>query len=99
MTQDCKIYLDDNEKICLEGIIDFNNVVKLKESGIELMNAVSAVYIDFAGVKQADSSSLALLVNWARAAKRQHKTIKLLNLPAKLASVARVSGLDAVLPI
>ncbi len=97
MTEHCKIYLDDNENICLEGNINFNNVVKTRGSGIELMNAVSSVYIDLIGVKQADSSSLALLVAWARAAKSQHKKIKLLNIPAFLASLARVSGLDAVL--
>jgi anti-anti-sigma factor len=96
---DYRIYLDDNANICMEGYIDFNNVVKIRDSGIELMNAVSSVYIDLLGVKHADSSSLALLIAWARAAKNQHKKFQLLNIPVFLASLARVSGLDAILAI
>ena len=96
---DYHIYLDDNANICLDGHIDFNNVVKIRDSGIELMNAVSSVDIDLFGVKHADSSSLALLVAWARAAKKQHKRFQLLNIPTFLASLARVSGLDAILSI
>jgi len=96
---DYHIYLDDNAHICLEGQIDFSNVVKIRDSGIELMNAVSSVYIDLIGVKHADSSSLVLLIAWARAAKSQHKRFQLLNIPIFLASLARASGLDAILEI
>lgn len=99
MTHNFNIYLDDNEHICLAGNIDFNNVVNIKESGVELMNAVSAVYINLIGIKQADSSSLALLVGLFREAKSQHKKIKLLNVPVFIVSLARVGGLDAILAI
>jgi anti-anti-sigma factor len=92
-----RIYLEDNSNICLEGDVVFNNVVKIRDSGIELMNAVSSVYIDLSEIKHVDSSSLALLIAWARAAKRQHKKFQLLNVPDFLASLARVSGLDAIL--
>ena len=93
------IYLDDNTNICLEGNIDFNNVVVIRDNGIELMNSVSEVCIDLLNVNKVDSSSLALLAAWARAAKRQHKKFKLLNIPNSLASLARVSGLDAIFSI
>ena len=99
MIHNCNIYLDDNEHICLEGNIDFNNVVNISETGVELMNAVSAVYINLMGIKQADSSSLVLLIGLFREAKRQHKKIKLLNVPVFMASLARVSGLDTILSI
>lgn len=94
-----KIYLDENAKICIIGNIDFTNVVTIRDQGMELMNAVTAVYLDLTEVNHADSSSLVLLIALARAAKAQHKRFQLLNIPGFLASLARVSGLDAILAI
>ena len=97
MAANFTVLLDEHENICLTGSIDFNNVVLILANGIELMNAVSSVCIDLVGVNQVDSSSLALLLALVREAKSQQKKIKLRNIPPFLASLARVSGLDAVL--
>ena len=56
------------------------------------------ISIDLAGVTRSDSAGLALLVEWLRESERLGKTITFLNMPAQMQSIARVCGLDGILP-
>ena len=93
------IYINRQNQICLEGIVEFDNVVEIRNNGIELMNTVKQVNINLVELKQTDSSGLALLIAWIRDAKEQQKELKLYNFPRFLADLSRVSGLDAILPV
>ena len=55
-----------------------------------------ATVIDCAALAQFDSSALAVLLAWRRAAQTQDKNITILPVPAGLASLAQVYGVDAL---
>jgi phospholipid transport system transporter-binding protein len=58
--------------------------------------AAGATAVDCAALTQFDSSALAVLLAWQRAAKTRGATLAILNLPPKLASLARAYGVDAL---
>ncbi|UAW64378.1 STAS domain-containing protein [Mycoavidus sp. HKI] len=62
-------------------------------------NSAEAVRIDCTSVARFDSSALAVLLAWFRAAQVRGKTLEVLNLPAKLKSLARAYGVDELLKL
>ncbi|MDF3082274.1 STAS domain-containing protein [Burkholderia sola] len=56
-----------------------------------------ATTVDCAALAQFDSSALAVLLAWQRAAKARGAALGILNLPPKLASLARAYGVDALI--
>ena len=54
---------------------------------------------DLAGVQRVDSAGLALLLEWLREAQRRNKEIRFQNIPQQLAAIAKVSGLNDILPL
>ena len=61
--------------------------------------AKGAISVDLSEVVHADSSGLALLLEWQRVARRQKFSISFRNLPEQLMQIARVSELQDILPI
>ena len=56
-----------------------------------------ATAVDCTALTQFDSSALAVLLAWQRAAKVRGTALDILNLPPKLASLARAYGVDALI--
>jgi phospholipid transport system transporter-binding protein len=56
-----------------------------------------AAAVDCAGLAQFDSSALAVLLAWRREAQARGRALEILNVPAGLASLAQVYGVDALL--
>ena len=54
---------------------------------------------DFAATQQADSAGVALLLCWQRAAQKRGVTLRLLNLPASLQSLAQLYDVAEFLAI
>ncbi|MCL2877028.1 MAG: STAS domain-containing protein [Betaproteobacteria bacterium] len=54
---------------------------------------------DFSGVTRVDSSALALLLAWLRRAKARGSAVELRALPEPLLALARLYGIDALLPL
>lgn len=59
--------------------------------------AQGATAVDCAPLAQFDSSALAVLLAWQRAARERGATLDVLNLPPKLASLAHAYGVDPLL--
>ncbi|WP_027797340.1 STAS domain-containing protein [Paraburkholderia acidipaludis] len=59
--------------------------------------AQGATAVDCAPLTQFDSSALAVLIAWQRAARERGTTLDVLNLPSKLASLAHAYGVDSLL--
>lgn len=59
--------------------------------------AAGATRVDCAPLAQFDSSALAVLLAWRRAASERGASLAILNLPPKLASLARAYGIDTLL--
>ncbi|MGN6315301.1 STAS domain-containing protein [Trinickia sp.] len=55
-----------------------------------------ATAVDCAPLGQFDSSALAVLLAWRRAARAKGRPLEILNVPAGLASLAQVYGIDAL---
>jgi phospholipid transport system transporter-binding protein len=53
--------------------------------------------IDLASVKTADSSAVAVLLAWKRAARKSGSALSYVNIPASLQSLAALYGVDAFL--
>ena len=59
--------------------------------------AAGASGVDCASLTQFDSSALAVLIAWQRAAQARGAALEIVNLPAGLASLAQVYGVDALI--
>ena len=56
-----------------------------------------AAVIDLSGVKDSDSSGLALLIEWLSIARAEHKNLRYENIPAQLHQLARLSDVEELL--
>lgn len=54
---------------------------------------------DLAGVEDVDSSGLAVVFGWQRAAKGLGRNVRIVNPPANLRSLAEVYGVSELLPL
>lgn len=59
--------------------------------------AAGASRVDCAPLAQFDSSALAVLLGWRRAAAERGAALEVVNLPAQLASLAAAYGVDTLL--
>jgi len=55
--------------------------------------------IDLAGIRHADSSGLALLLEWQAMANQQHQVLQITNAPEQLLRMARLCEADKLLDI
>lgn len=82
----------------VQGELTFASVAALMEQAAELFSASDCV-LDLAAVERADSAGLALLIHWLRQARRQGCELRLLHVPEQMLAMARVSGLEPILPL
>ncbi len=83
----------------VHGELSFASVPALWRSCRERCAAGSALDIDLSHVRRADSAGLALLVEWLREAQRSGTRLRFFNIPPQMLEMARVSGLDGILPL
>ena len=79
--------------------IDSLTVVNAKaalDQGIAAIKAGQTV-IDLGGLQAADSSAVAVLLAWKRAARKSGAALAYVNVPAGLQSLAALYGVDALL--
>jgi len=96
-----------NAKIQLtEGVVhvsgDLNaaSVPALLDDSVALFQqAGEQLCVDLADITRADSSGLALLIDWMRSAKRHNQQLIFRRIPAQLLEMARVSGIESLLPL
>ena len=54
--------------------------------------------VDLGEVKELDSSLLAAVLDWMRAVRAQGRELRIENIPASLATIAKLYGVDELLP-
>jgi phospholipid transport system transporter-binding protein len=81
----------DGDRCTVQGPMNLDNAVTLLEQGNGLFTA-QQIALDLAAVTEVDSSALSLLLEWRREAARNGRTIRYLNLPANLRSLAELYG-------
>jgi len=93
------VSLNAENVLCVSGKIDLTNVKIACSMGKALIDTLPSVRVDLSGIEQADSSSLAMLVDWLRKARSQHKAVIFLSMPQCMLDLERVCGLDLILPV
>jgi phospholipid transport system transporter-binding protein len=76
------------------GSLDAVSVIDIFEAGKKQFAGLRQVEIDLAGVTDADSSGLALLLEWLRLARIHDQTLRFRNLPPQISALARISEVD-----
>jgi phospholipid transport system transporter-binding protein len=87
----------EGERSRVNGVLHFTTVTALLRSGSEAIAAGRAAVIDLSGVKDSDSSGLALLIEWLSIARAEHKNLRYENIPAQLHQLARLSDVEELL--
>ena len=80
----------------VRGDLDFHTVGALLRAGLESFAAPGDIEVDLSAVERTDSAGLALLLEWARAARVGGGALRLRAVPSQLRAIAAVSGLDTV---
>ena len=87
----------ENGRLLLSGPVTLANVGEVLAEGRRLL-ADGAATVDLAEVSELDSSALALLLAWLREARAAGRTLAFANVPAALRTIARLYGVEALLP-
>jgi len=83
----------------LRGEISFATVGEFERRIDSKLFAYPLIIIDFAEVSRADSAGLALLLAWVKMARSEKAKLSLENFPNQLLAIARVGGVEDLLPI
>jgi phospholipid transport system transporter-binding protein len=87
----------DGGRIVVSGPVTLANVTSIMEEGRRhLEEGVRTV--DLGEVSDLDSSLLAMLFAWLRDAKARGREVVFANLPESLRTIARLYGVDGLLP-
>lgn len=83
------------------GDLLFDDAVPVRDAGRLLIQAATTpvVTVSLAGVGRVNSVSVAVLVEWQRIAAASGRTLAVADVPAQLAGILRLSGLDEVLAL
>ena len=87
----------DGGRARVTGVMHFTTVTALLRTGSEAIANGRAAIIDLSGVKDSDSSGLALLIEWLSIARAEHKNLRYENIPVQLHQLARLSDVEELL--
>lgn len=86
------------DRLVVSGAMTLENAAALLTQGVAALGGEMAL-CDLAQVEDVDSSGLAVLFGWQRAALARGKTLRIANPPANLVSLAEVYGVADLLPL
>lgn len=89
--------LQNGERARVNGALHFTTVTALLRLGSEAITGGRAAVIDLSGVKDSDSSGLALLIEWLSIARAGGKSLRYENIPTQLQQLARLSDVEELL--
>jgi len=87
----------EGSTLMLCGPVTLANVARVLEEGVQQIRE-GVRTIDLGGVTELDSSLLAMLLAWLREAKLHNAEVAFSNLPRGLETIARLYGVDGLLP-
>ncbi len=89
--------VQDGGRSRVTGVLNFASVTALLRVGSEAIANGRASIIDLSGVKDSDSSGLALLIEWLSIARAARRSLRYENIPAQLHQLARLSDVEELL--
>jgi len=85
------------EWMVLQGRLSMDTVPALFATGLQRL-AGEDLLVDFSRVESVDSAAVSMLLGWERAAQRGERELRVTGLPEALLSLARLYGVDKLLP-
>ena len=86
-----------DDRLLLSGAITFNDALQWRESVLKEIDR-DGIVVDLAGVGEADSAAVSLLLEWVREAKARGYAVRYANLPQAIVSLAEVYGVGSLIP-
>jgi phospholipid transport system transporter-binding protein len=86
-------------RVSVTGVLSFGSVNQALKLMQPLLERNEAILVDLSAVERADSAGLALLVEWVARAKQNGIELTYCDIPQQMLAIARVSGLDVLLPV
>jgi phospholipid transport system transporter-binding protein len=87
----------EGPRMLVSGPVTLANVAALLEEGRRYLGE-GVETVDLADVSEMDSALLALMLAWLRDAKANDRALSFANLPESLRTIARLYGVDRLLP-
>jgi phospholipid transport system transporter-binding protein len=86
-------------RVTVSSPLTFQTARSVSDAGIECFasDASPVIVVDCAGVPNADSAGLAVLIEWRRWAHQRGRHLRFENLPAQISAIARLSEVSEVL--
>lgn len=82
----------------LSGALRLDAAADILARGLAAFAGQAAVEVDLAGVSDADSAGLAVLIEWTRQCRLAGREISYRAMPPRLAGMARIGGVSDLLP-
>jgi phospholipid transport system transporter-binding protein len=79
----------------LKGAVNLENALALREDGLRLFTEQETT-LDLSAVTEVDSAAISLLFEWRRAALAARRSIRYVNLPDNLTSLAKLYGVTEI---
>jgi phospholipid transport system transporter-binding protein len=86
------------DRVEVSGAMTLAGARALLERGSDMLREGGRVF-DLAAVAEVDSSGLAVVFGWSRAATAAGQTLRIVNPPANLISLAELYGVTELLPL
>lgn len=97
---DSRIHTEDDGTVRLGGDLNFSSTPGLyRELESRFTGSGSVLNIDLTGIKHADSSGLALLLEWQAMAHKFNRSLHITNAPASLLSLAKLCEADKLMDV
>ncbi len=87
------------DRYCLQGSVDFTDVLQMRAEVDQLLATRPKLVLSLAGVENASSLLLVLMLGWIRRAEQLRHQVLFADLPASLQRLISFVGMDAVLPL
>lgn len=88
----------EGDRLCVSGPMLIGSAAQLKAAGLGLLTD-GVGRIDLSGVTEADSSAVALLLAWVRAAEDRGQPVTIIDPPESIRSLAALYGVAELLPL
>ena len=89
---------EEGERVAVEAAMTLSAATSLLEAGSAAISRSARVF-DLSDVAEVDSSGLAVVFGWVREARRLNASIRVVNPPKELLSLAEVYGVGDLLPL
>lgn len=85
-------------RLVLTGPLRLETAARALAEGSAALAGRASAELDLSGITDADSAGLAVLIEWMRLARAEGRTVSFHGAPERLRSLARIGGVEPLLP-